>query len=135
MAVERLTPGSLVEVNDVVTGAGARKLGLVDQTGVGYFDTHGDGALPKPLHAELLPRGLGTLSSLIESLPEETGQQMTDAWEYLTNKDYDVLTIARALYWGVANGATDPELLERMGVAATAQVKNGNRVVADSLKV
>lgn len=131
MSLERLNPGSIIEVDDPVLGG--RKLGLVDDSGVGYYDIHGEGELPKPIHSELNPMELGSISAWGAKLPEESYQLFVDVWDRLTRKNLDVLTIARALQWGLANNSYDAELLEQMGVAETEKILKGRTHVASQL--
>lgn len=131
MSLERLNPGSVIEIDDPVMGG--RKLGLVDESGVGYFDIHGDDELPKPIHSELNPVGLGSITSWASKLPEDAYPQFVEVWDQLTRKNLDVLTIARALHWGLENNSLDAELLERMGAAETEKVLKGREHVAASL--
>lgn len=128
MSLERLNPGTFVEVDDPVMGG--RKLGLIDETGVGYFDIHGEDELPKPVHSELNPVGLGTINAWGTALPEDVYPQFVDAWDQLTRKNLDVLTIARALRWGIVNNSFDAPLLERMGINETDKIVTGRRQVA-----
>lgn len=131
MSLERLNPGSFIEVDDPVIGG--RKLGLVDDSGVGYFDIHGDGELPKPIHSELSPNALGTIAAWAANLPEDAYPLFVDVWDRLTRKNLDVLTIARALHWGLMNNSYDVDLLEQMGVAETEKVLKGRQHVASQL--
>lgn len=130
MSLERLTPGSLVELDDLVMKG--RKLGLVDDTGVGYFDIHADGEIPKPLHSDLKPESLGDIGDWKPLDPEE-GAAFVEAWEVLTNRGLDLLTLARAMRWGVVNGAYDPETLEKMGKAQTELIVSGRQAVLKSV--
>ena len=132
MSLERLNPGSIIEVDDPVMQG--RKLGLVDSSGVGYFDIHGENELPKPIHSELNPVELGSITSWSQEVDEETYPQFVEAWEQLTRKNLDVLTIARALRWGLANNSLDADLLEQMGVAETERVLKGRQHVAASVQ-
>lgn len=130
MSLERLNPGTFIEVDDPVMGG--RKIGLVDDTGVGYYDIHGDGELPKPLHSELNPVGLGSIVSWGNEVPASEYEGFVNAWDVLTRRNLDVLTIARAMRWACANHGYDPELLERMGLAETEKILKGREMVASA---
>ena len=132
MSLERLNPGSIIEVDDPVMQG--RKLGLVDDSGVGYFDIHGENELPKPIHSELKPVELGSITSWSLDVAEETYPQFVEAWEQLTRKGLDVLTIARALRWGLANNSLDADLLEQMGIGETERILKGRQHVAASVQ-
>lgn len=131
MSLVRLPPATFVELIDVV--AGGQKLALVDDTGVGYFDLLGEGELPKPLRVELNPVSLGTIAAWLNELEPERAQAMGQAWQTLIDRQLDVLTIARALRWGVLNDNVDPQLLEDIGVSQTDLVKEGRRRIASAL--
>lgn len=134
MSLERLNPGSIIEIDDPVMGG--RKLGRVDETGVGYFDIHGDNEVAKPIHAELNPVDLGTVESWAGKVPEEAYAEYVTAWDHLTRKNLDLLTIARALRWGLTQGQgsfVDPDLLAQMGAAETDKVLKGRQHVTASM--
>lgn len=131
MSLNRLNPGTIIEIDDPVLGG--RKLGLVDDTGVGYFDIHGDSELPKPIHANLNPVGLGTITSWASELEGNDYAVYVEVWNQLTARNLDVLTIARAMRWALENRSFDVDLAERMGLAATEKVLKGREYVAASL--
>lgn len=131
MSLERLNPGVIVEIDDPILNG--RKLGLVDDTGVGYFDLHGESELPKPIHSELHPQELGTITSWAAELPEDVYPQFVEAWDHLTRLNLDVLTIARGLRWGITNRSFDPGLVEQMGQAETEKVRKGREHVAKAI--
>lgn len=131
MSLNRLNPGSIIEVDDPVLGG--RKLGLVDDTGVGYFDIHGDNELPKPIHSNLNPVEIGTVSSWASELEDNDYAVYVDLWNQLTARNLDVLTIARAMHWALKNKSFDADLVERMGISETEKVLKGRQHVADSL--
>lgn len=115
-----LPPGTFVELSDLILGV--RKLGLVDETGLGYFDLPAD-ELPKPLQIASQPVGVGSITSWITALDEDIAEPWMNAWEELTCRNLDVLTIARGLRWGMENAIADVDLLQKMGEAATEQVR------------
>jgi len=131
MTIERLAPGVIVEMRDPVIGG--KKLGLVDDGGVGYFDLIGDGELPKPIQTELNPRSLGAIESWIGSVQPEGLEGYVQRWKTLSEKNLDILTLARALRWGLENESEDVELMERMGHEATERVESGRRAVAEAI--
>jgi len=131
MHLEHLPPGSIVELDDIIMGG--RKLGLVDDTGVGYYDIHGEGELPKPLHTDLQPLGLGVIAEWIARIDEQQIGDFNAAWEFLTNRGFDLLTIARGMRWGLANASFDPATLEKMGQAATETVLAGRATLTKAL--
>lgn len=132
MAAVRLTPEAFVEVDDVVTGG--RKIGIVDTTGLGYFDLHGESQLPKVLNEELRPTELGSIASWMSALGDEQRERMVDVWQHLTDENFDLLTIARSLRWGIENESEDKDLMLKMGRAATEQVRAGIKIVEDSVR-
>ena len=132
MSLERLPPATFVELADVV--AGGRKLVLVDETGVGYFDLLADGELPKPLRVELMPTPLGTIQAWLNGMEPERAQAMAQAWQELIDRQNDVLTIARAIRWGVLHDNVDTQLLEEIGVSQTELIRQGRNRLADALK-
>lgn len=131
MSLERLNPSTLIEIDDPIMAG--RKLGLVDDTGVGYFDIHGEGELPKPIQSELNPKDLGTIQSWAAELPEDVYPMFVDVWDQITKKNLDVLTIARALHWGLQNNSYDVDLLIQMGRAETEKIIKGRELVAAQL--
>lgn len=131
MTVEYLPPGTYVEVNDIMSGS--RKLGLVDETGMGYFDIHGPNELPKPLFSELMPNALGSITSWLAELDDAGRDHATEIWDTLTRKNLDVLTIARAVRWALANQSIDIELIEHMGHEATRLVMMGREVASKAV--
>lgn len=128
MTIERLTPGVIVELRDPVMGGS--KLGLVDDSGVGYFDLIGDAEIGKPIQSEFLPRSLGTIESWVGSVPAEGRETWVHTWRALCERGLDILTLARALRWGLENDSIDVDLMERMGREATGRVADGRGVVA-----
>lgn len=128
--LEHLPPGTIVEVDDLLMKG--RKLGLVDDTGVGYYDIHDSGEIPKPLHTDLKPMGLGHIAEWPMMLEQAQAEEFTAAWEYLTNRGLDILTLARALRWGMANNAFDSETLLKMGRAATETVLEGRKALTQA---
>lgn len=131
MTIERLPPGEIVELRDPVMGG--LKLGLVDETGIGYFDIHADNELPKPIHSELEPRSLGAVESWLGDLDPAFAESLTKAWLELTRKNLDVLTIARALRAGIEQNITVVELLESAAQEATDRILEGRKAVRDAL--
>lgn len=131
MSIERVTPGTFVMVNDVL--AGGRKLALVDDSGTGYYDLHGDNELPKPIHSDLQPQGLGSIASWLSALDGPFADEMVKAWDQLTAKHLDVLTIARALRWGLENQIADVEQMERFGKGATESISRSRSVVQQAI--
>jgi hypothetical protein len=131
MTIERLIPGEIVEMRDPVMGG--LKLGLVDSTGIGYFDLHQENELPKPIHSEVQPRGLGPIESWMGGLDAAFAEHLSKTWIYLTSRNLDVLTIARALHAGIDQQIYEPELLEQAGIEATARIKEGRAAVQDAL--
>ncbi|CAJ6611947.1 hypothetical protein [Burkholderia arboris] len=131
MTIERLPPGDIVEMRDPVMGG--LKLGLVDDTGLGYFDIHGENELPKVIHSELQPRALGSVGSWLRDLDPEFAEALTRAWVEMVNKRLDVLTIARALRAGIDQQITVVELLEEAGKQATERVLAGREAVQSAL--
>jgi hypothetical protein len=128
MTIERLTPGVIVELHDPVMGG--NKLGLVDESGVGYFDLLGDDELPKPIQSEFNPRSLGAIETWIGSVPPERREWWVQAWRDLSRRRLDILTLARALRWGLENHSVDIDLMERMGREATDRIQAGRKRVA-----
>jgi hypothetical protein len=128
MTIERLTPGVIVELRDPVMGG--NKLGLVDESGVGYFDLVRDGEFPKPIQSEFKPRALGTIESWVGSVPQDRQAWWVSTWRDLAGKGLDILTLARALRWGLDNQSVDIELMERMGREATGRVLDGRDRIA-----
>ncbi|MBN3729380.1 hypothetical protein [Burkholderia sp. Tr-20390] len=131
MTIERLTPGDIVEMRDSVMGG--LKLGLVDDTGLGYFDIHGENELPKLIHSELQPRTLGAVESWLRDLEPAFAEALSVAWLEMVNKRVDVLTIARALRAGIEQQITVVELLERAGREATDRILAGREAVKSAL--
>ncbi len=131
MTIERLAPGEIIEMRDPVMGE--LKLGLVDETGVGYYDVHGEGELPKPIHGEFEPRSLGTISTWFRDLDPTFALGLSKSWAELTRKNLDVLTIARALRAGIEQQLTITELLEEAGKAATQRILEGRKLIGDAL--
>lgn len=131
MSLERLNPASIIEIDDPVMHG--RKLGLVDESGVGYFDIHADNELPKPIHSELNPVELGSIASWAANLDEDVYPQFVETWDHLTRRNLDVLSIARALRWGLTNNSLDADLLAEMGIAETNKVLKGREHVAASV--
>nr|WP_233176793.1 hypothetical protein [Ralstonia sp. ASV6] len=107
------------------------KLGSVDETGVGYYDIHAAGELPKPIHGELDPRSLGTVTSWFSALDPEFAKGLSEAWRELTARNLDALTIARALRAGIEQQIYDPDLLEQAGQQATQRILDGRARVAE----
>jgi hypothetical protein len=128
MTIERLTPGVVVEMLDPVMGG--KKLGLVDDTGVGYIDLVGNGEIPKPIQSEFGPRSLGAIEAWVAAVPVEQREMWVATWRELSAKGLDILTLARALRWGLENQSVDVDLMERMGREATARVQDGRKIVA-----
>lgn len=133
MTIERLTPGVIVELNDPVMGGS--KLGLVDGTGVGYFDLLGDSEIPKPIQSEFNPRSLGPIETWVGAVPPERREWWVQAWRELSRRRLDILTLARALRWGLDNQSVDIDLMERMGREATERVLAGRKQVAKAFSV
>ncbi|MEX3555103.1 MAG: hypothetical protein VB131_00205 [Burkholderia gladioli] len=131
MTIERLPPGEIVEMRDPVMGG--LKLGIVDDTGLGYFDIHGENELPKVIHSELQPRALGPVESWLRDLEPEFAAALSRAWVEMVNKRLDVLTIARALRAGIEQQITVVELLEDAGKQATDRVLAGREAVRTAL--
>lgn len=129
--LERLNPGMIVELDDPVMGG--RKLGLVDETGLGYFDLIAEDELPKPLHSELNPVERGNINSWASKLPDGAYEEFVEVWNALTSKNLDLLTIVRALRWGLDNNTLDADLIERMGQAETEKITKGRQQVATSM--
>lgn len=127
MGAVRLMPGAFVELDDPIVGG--RKLGYVDETGMGYFDLHGEGQLPKALNEELHPVELGSIGSWLVNLPDQQREQLADAWKVMADSNSDQLTIARAIRWGLVHGADDLATLMRMGEYSTEQVRTGVSIV------
>ncbi|KVV07451.1 hypothetical protein [Burkholderia ubonensis] len=131
MTIERLTPGEIVEMRDPVMGG--LKLGLVDDTGLGYFDIHGENELPKLIHSELQPRPLGPIESWLRDLEPPFAEALSRAWLEMVGKRIDVLTIARALRAGIEQQITVVELLEQAGKQATDRIIAGREAVRSAL--
>lgn len=131
MTVERLPPGTFVEVFDVMSGS--RKIGLVDDTGMGYFDIHRQNELPKPLFSELAPVSLGSIASWVSALDGEAGDIALAIWDELTKKNLDVLTIARSMRWAIINQSVEIELIEKMGRDATQQILMAREVASKAV--
>lgn len=110
-----------VWITDPIYG---RTLAMVDQTGVGYFVLLGEAVLPQPLLAGLRPEAALTLSQEMDRLPEESKDDFLSAWEHLTEKGFDALTVHRGLLWAIENGGmfVDPDLIARQGVEETQRV-------------
>lgn len=125
-SIYSLPPGTFVELTDLILSV--RKLGLVDETGLGYFELHTD-ELPKPLHIASQPVGVGSIASWITVLDEDEAEPWMNAWDELTSRNLDVLTIARGLRWGMENAIADVDLLQKMGEAATEQVHLGRTTI------
>ena len=123
MGVKRLSPDTFAEVVDLLSGG--RKLVVVDETGIGYFDLLGDGELPKPFYDALQPVSLGTIQSWMKACDPAVQAELFQVWKQLIAQGADVLTIARAIRWGIQNHSTEFELLERMGAEATQQIRAG----------
>jgi hypothetical protein len=128
MTVERLTPGVIVELHDPVMGG--KKLGLVDESGVGYFDLLGDDELPAIIQSEFNPRSLGPIEAWVGSVPSDRREWWVQAWMELSRRRLDILTLARALRWGLDNHSVDIDLMERMGREASDQIVAGRKLVA-----
>jgi len=126
-----LVPGEIIELRDPVNEG--TKLGLVDETGVGYYDHHGEGELPKPIHGELDPRSLGSVTSWFSALDPDFAKALSAAWRELTARNLDVLTIARALHTGIEQQLYEADLLEQAGRQATQRVLDGRARVAAAL--
>lgn len=126
MTINSLTPHSLVMLTDVITGG--RKLGQVDATGLGYFDLRGEGEIAKPLHSELDPTEVGSISKWIGDKDDAMQEALSDAWNALTRMNMDDLTVARAMRYGAANDVTDIDILESMGRAETHAIAAGRRL-------
>jgi hypothetical protein len=128
--IVKLGPGGYVELLDIFTGK--RKLAVVDETGLGYFDLLGDEELPKPLHAELKPEPLGSIQSwLTEMADPERAKLLGRAWLQLTETGMDALTVARAVRWGVLNDNVDTDTLRDAGQTQTEMIRSGRqRLVA-----
>lgn len=129
MTIERLTPGNIVMLTDPLMGA--EKLGLVDDTGLGYYDIHGADEVPKPLLPELSAKDLGAISSWSNGLPIELREPFVDAWNVLTDRNLDVLTIARGLLFGLQNQLFDPDDLAAYGHGETLKVLKGRELLAN----
>lgn len=127
MTIERLPPGVIVELSDPVLGG--KKLGLVDESGVGYFELIGEDEVPKPIHSEFAPKSLGPIESWVGKVPAAQREIFVSAWRALTAKNLDLLTLARALRWGLENESVDVELMERMGHDATARILDGRQTI------
>jgi len=128
MTALTLPSGSIVEVDDIILGG--RKLGVVDATGLGYFDLHGVDMLPLVLHAKINPQDLGSIASWMSS----ENAHLLDVWKTMTDRNLDQLTIARALRWAIQNDAVDEDSIIKMGESLTDQVKKSKQIVVDSLK-
>jgi hypothetical protein len=128
-SILRLEPRSFVSVVDVINGG--RKLVVLDEKGIGYFDVLGFDEIPKPLLAGLEPKQLPSIVQMITGQPEEGA--LLDIWDQLTKKNVDVLTMYRGLSWAVENKAYDIELIERMGGEATGRILAAREVVEKAL--
>ncbi|CAG9184143.1 hypothetical protein [Cupriavidus pampae] len=131
--IVKQAPGSHVELLDIYTGK--RKLAIVDETGLGYFDLIGDDELPKPLHAELKPEALGAIASwLAEMADPERAKLLGQAWLQLSESGADALTVARAVRWGVLNDNVDADTLLQAGQMQTDIIRSGRQRLAERLK-
>ncbi|WP_454727961.1 MULTISPECIES: hypothetical protein [Cupriavidus] len=132
-AIVKLGAGNYVELLDILTGQ--RKLAIVDETGLGYFDLIGDDELPKPLHAEFMPVALGSIQSwLMEMADPERAKLLGQAWLQLTGAGLDALTVARAVRWGALNDNVDPDTLREAGQTQTEIIRSGRQRLVDRLK-
>ena len=131
MSIARLDPGTFVEMDDPIIGG--RKLGLVDTTGLGYFDLVGAGELPKVLDTGLTPKALGSIQSWAKALPTLKMRRFSETWSALMKQNLDVLTVARALRWGLENDSVEVELLMSMGIEATNRIIRGREVIESAV--
>jgi hypothetical protein len=131
MTLAKLPPNQLVELTDVLTRG--KKLAFTDETGQGYFDLLGDDEVPAVLLVELEPTPLGTINSWLEQLSGADSDAFLESWGVLTERNLDVLTIARALRWGMQNKSFDPTILESVGVAETARVRDARQAAKRAL--
>ncbi|WP_240702152.1 hypothetical protein [Trinickia terrae] len=120
----------IVELDDPVMGG--NKLGLVDESGVGYFDLLDDGEIPKPIQAEFNPRSLGPIETWIGGVPPERREWWVQAWRELSRRRLDILTLARALRWGLDNQSVDIDLIEQMGREASQRIQAGRKQIAQA---
>ncbi|WP_432262894.1 hypothetical protein [Cupriavidus sp. TMH.W2] len=127
----KLGPGSYVELEDIMTNQ--RKLAVVDESGIGYYDLIGDDELPKPLHVELKPAPLGSVPSWLQDMEEERAQALGRVWLQLSESGLDALTVARAVRWGVLNDNTDLELVRKAGQTQTDLIVAGRKRLAERL--
>lgn len=128
MSLQRLEPGTFVELTDVLTGG--RKIALVDSTGLGYFDVWGGEELPRPLRVELKLTPLGSIQSWLKALPPEQTAAFASAWQELLKSTNDVLFIARALRWGITQGALDLELMQQAAKAEADTLLAGRKMLS-----
>lgn len=126
-----LEPRSIVSIADVINGG--RKLAVLDEKGMGYFDILGPDEMPKALLDGLEPVVQPQIPEMLSVLPQDEMEVLLQVWEKLTSDNLDVLTIYRALSWAIDNKSGDADLVERMGRAATDQILAGRSVVERAL--
>lgn len=126
-----LEPRSIVSIVDVINGG--RKLAILDEKGMGYFDILGSDEMPKALLDGLEPVVQPQIPEMLSGLPQDEMEVLLQVWDKLTGDNFDVLTIYRAMRWAIDNKSGDADLIERMGLAATDQILAGRSVVERAL--
>lgn len=116
-------PGTYIEISD--TMGGFRKLGLVDDSGVMYFDDAGPSATPFPIYEALKPVALGNPVSwgieVADAHPKDHSR-FAQLHAQLSAEAVDTLTLGRALYWAYTTHTYDFSRALAAGRAATQQV-------------
>jgi hypothetical protein len=131
MSLERLDPGVLIEIMDPMMQC--RKIAIVDDTGLGFFDLIGPDELPHPIHAEMAPQVLGDFQSWMHKLPAELEPYFISAWDKLLLQGLNILEVARGLNYAVQTHDFDEALLLSIAAAETNKIRQTRTLLARAL--
>lgn len=132
MSLERITPGSLIEIADPILNG--RKVAIVDDTGLGYYDLIGPDELPKPIHSEMEPVKLGPMQSWMKALPAELEPDFIAAWDGLLSRGLDVLAVARGLAYAMKTHDFALDKLERTAQEEGDRIRRARSVLEQALR-
>jgi len=131
MSLERLDPGAMIEITDPILPC--RKIALVDDTGLGYFDLIGPDELPHPIHSEMRPVVLGAIHTWSALLPAEFEPYFIKAWDDLLLRNLDVLQVARGLAYAAKNQEFDAKQLYAVAIEETDKIREARALLAQAL--
>lgn len=132
MSLERINPGSLIEITDPILNG--RKVAIVDDTGLGYYDLIGPDELPKPIHSEMEPVQLGPMQSWMKALPAELEPDFIAAWDGLLSRGLDVLAVARGLAYAMKTHDFSLDKLERTAQEEADRIRQARSVLEQALR-